>query len=474
MTGQVAKNALYLTVASVGQKMIAFVYFLFLARVMMPELTGQYFLALSITMIYSVIAEFGITSVTTREIAKNPTQAPRLIPHALALKLPLITVAVIGAILTGRLLGYESEVQTLIVISSLVLVIDALQVFFYGVLRGFQALQYEAVGIFSGMATTAVLGGLVLVFAPSLPLLVVALIAGSSVNLLVSSSHVAKRVGWNTFIPRWSGNDAWLIMRMAFPFALAAIFVKVYSYIDSIFISKFLDTTAVGLYAIAYKFTYAFQFLPLAFIAALYPSMSAVAGKDELVLNQILLRSMWYMAILSAPIVFGLYAIAPEAILLAGHGYAGATAVLQALVFVLIPIFLDFPIGALLNASGKQTTKTAIMGVTMVINIVLNALLIPEVGILGAAYAALVSFIFMFGAGLYFIPSVIPSFSFFQLLRSIVPIYFVGLVMLITVIILKPIIGWIPVIPVAGGVYLGGLLVTKSISWADLRYFKRV
>lgn len=474
MTGQVAKNALYLTVASVGQKIIAFVYFLFLARVMQPDMTGQYFLALSITTIFSVVAEFGITSVTTREIAKDPAQARGLIPHALALKLPLMTLAVVGAILTGRFLGYEPKVQTLIVISSLVLVIDALQVFFYGVLRGFQALQYEAVGIFSGMVTTAFLGALVLVFAPSLPLLVVALIAGSSVNLFVSSCHVAKRVGWSTLVPRWSGNDARVIMKMAFPFALAAIFVKVYSYIDSIFISKFLDTTAVGLYAIAYKFTYAFQFLPLAFVAALYPGMSAVAGKDEVALNRILLKSMWYMAILSAPIVFGLYAIAPEAILLAGDGYIGGTSVLQTLVFVLIPIFLDFPIGALLNASGKQTIKTAIMGVTMVINIVLNVVLIPKVGILGAGYAALASFVFMFIAGLFFIPSVIPRFSFFQLMRLVVPIYLVGIVMLITVIVLKPIIGWIPVIPVAGGVYLGGLLVTKSIKPSDLRYFKRV
>lgn len=439
---------------------------------MMPDLTGQYFLALSIMTMYSVIAEFGITSVTTREIAKDPTQAPQLIPHALALKLPLMTVAVVGAILTGRFLGYEPEVQTLIAISSVVLVIDALQVFFYGVLRGFQALQYEAVGIFSGMMTTAILGGLVLVFAPSLPLLVVALIAGSSVNLLVSSHRVARRVGWKTLIPRWSARDAKTIMRMAFPFALAAIFVKVYSYIDSIFISKFLDTTAVGLYAIAYKFTYAFQFLPLAFVAALYPGMSAVAGKDDVALNRILLRSMWYMAILSAPIVFGLYAIAPEAILLAGDGYAGATAVLQALVFVLIPIFLDFPIGALLNASGKQTTKTAIMGVTMVINIVLNAVLIPQVGILGAGWAALASFVFMFAAGLFYIPKVIPTFSFMHLLRTILPIYLVGLIMLVVVIILKPLVGWIPVVLIGGVVYLIGLLLTGSFKLSDLYYLK--
>lgn len=474
MTQQVAKNALYLTLASVGQKIIAFVYFLFLARIMQPDLTGQYFLALSITTIFSVVAEFGITSVTTREIAKDPTQARGLIPHALALKLPLMATAVVGSILTGRFLGYEAQVQTLIAISCAVLVIDALQVFFYGVLRGFQALQYESVGIFSGMLTTAVLGALVLAFAPSLPLLVVALIAGSSVNLVVSSNRVAHRVGWKTLIPRWSINDTRTIMRMAFPFALAAIFVKVYSYIDSIFISKFLDTTAVGLYAIAYKFTYAFQFLPLAFVAALYPGMSAVAGKDEAALERIMLRSMWYMAIISAPIVFGLYAIAPEAIRLAGDGYELAVPVLQALIFVLIPIFLDFPIGSLLNAAGKQTTKTAIMGVTMVINIILNAVLIPRVGILGAAYAALASFIFMFGAGLCFIPSVIPRFSFLKLLRSALPIYLVGVLMLVIVLALKPLVGWLPVIVVGGVVYFGGLVVTKSISWKDLRYFKRV
>jgi len=474
VTDQVAKNALYLTIASVGQKIIAFVYFLFLARVMMPDLTGQYFLALSITTIYSVVAEFGITSVTIREIARDPTQARSLISHALALKLPLMTLAVLGSLSTGWLLGYVPGVQALIALACVILVVDALQVFFYGVLRGFQALQFEAVGVFSGMLTTAIVGGLVLFFAPSLPLLIIALMAGSFINLAVAASRVAKRLGWSTLIPHWSSQDARLILTMAFPFALAAIFVKVYSYVDSIFISKILDTTAVGLYAIAYKFTYAFQFLPLAFIAALYPGMSAVAGKDEVALERVLLKSLWYMAVLSSPIVFGLYAVAPEAISLAGEGYEQATVVLQALVFVLIPIFLDFPIGALLNACGKQTTKTAIMGVTMVINIVLNAILIPQVGILGAAYAALASFVFMFAAGLFYIPSVLPSFSFGRLLRTIAPMYLVGSIMLVVVLALKPVIGWIPVVLVGGIVYLVGLVLTGSLKLTDLRYVTRV
>ncbi len=441
---------------------------------MMPEMTGQYFLALSITTIFSVIAEFGITSVTTREIAKDPSQARALISHALALKLPMMLLAVVGSLVCGWALGYEPQVQLLIGMACVVLVLDAFQVFFYGVLRGFQTLQFEAIGIFSGMTTTAVVGGLVLWLAPSLPLLVVALMAGSFINLVVASSRVAARLGSSTLVPHWSTKDARLILTMAFPFALAAIFVKVYSYVDSIFISKMLDTTSVGIYAIAYKFTYAFQFLPLAFIAALYPGMSAVAGKDTAMLERILMRSMWYMAILSAPIVFGLYAIAPEAISLAGEGYEQSVIVLQTLIFVLIPIFLDFPIGALLNASGKQAIKTGIMGVTMVINIFLNAVLIPQMGILGAAYAAIVSFVFMFVAGLFYIPSAVPNFSFGKLFATIVPIYVVGLIMLAVVIALKPILGWIPVVGIGGVVYLGGLFLIGSFKMTDLRFFRRV
>lgn len=474
MTNRVAKNTLYFTAASVGQKVIAFVYFLFLARVMMPDLTGQYFLALSITTIFSVVAEFGITSVVIREIAKTPERARELIASALGLKIPLALLAVIGAIVAGWLLDYAPAVQRLIALASLVLLIDTLQVFFYGVLRGFQALKYEALGVFAGMFFTALAGGFVLWLAPSLPLLVLALLLGSTVNLAAAGANVVRRLGWRVLVPAWDAQNSRWLLKTALPFALAAIFVKVYSYIDSIFISKFLDTAAVGLYAIAYKFTYAFQFLPLAFVAALYPGMSEVAGKDEPALERLLLRSTWYMAILSAPIVFGLWAVAPEAVALAGEGYAGAAVVLQTLVFVLIPIFLDFPIGSLLNAAGYQSVKTSIMGATMVVNVVLNLVLIPWLGIVGAAYAALASFVFMLAAGLFFVPRLLPHFSLFTLVKTVVPIYASGLVMLAVVVTLKPSLGWLVVIPLGALVYVASLLATGSLRAEDLAYVRNL
>lgn len=462
-----ARNTAFLTVASVGQKIIAFVYFLFLARVMMPELTGQYFLAISITVIFTVVADMGITPVIIREVAKQPNRARELLSHAIALKIPLFIIAMSAAILITVALGYDTTLQKLVALATLVLALDATHLLLYGVLRGFQQLRYESLGVFAGQLTIGIIGGAVLWQHPSLTLLVVALLSGSVMNVLVSGTKIIRLLGAGSLIPRWQRSDAIWIARSAIPFALSSIFVKVYSYLDSIIISKFLDTASVGIYSIAYKFTYAFQFLPLAFVAALYPGMSAVVGKDQDELSRIFLRAMWYMAILSTPIVLGIWAVAPEVVLLAGSDYALAAPVLATLVFVLVPIFLDFPVGSLLNASGLQGVKTAIMGITMVINAVLNWFLIPRFGIMGAAYAALVCFSFMIVAGLLFVPRIIPSFRFARLLMTILPIFACGVVMVGVVMCLKSFIEWYFIVPVGAAVYVVSLFISGSVRKTD-------
>ena len=474
MSSLLARNTFYLTSAAIGQKIIAFVYFLFLARIMQPESTGVYFLSVSLVTIFSVIADFGVTPVIIREIAKYPEKVRRLVREALGTKIPFILIAMISAVITSIILGYDPLIVQLVIIASVVLALDSIHLLFYGALRGVQKLQYESLGIFVGQLSTAALGGLVLWLNPSLHLLILALMLGSSVNVLVSSRKVIKEFGRKTLVPVFSLKRTKTLLKIALPFALAAIFVKVYSYIDSIFISKFLGTLELGLYSVAYKFTYAFQFLPLAFTAALYPGLSANVAHDQSALKQMLMRGMWYMMILATPIVLGLWVIAPEAVLLAGESYASSAPVLRVLIFVLIPIFLDFPIGSLLNAANRQTTKTAIMGITMVLNVILNAVLIPQHGLMGAAIAGIASFTFLFLAGLYFVHKIIPSFSHLDLIRTIFPIALSGGIMLIATIALKPIVGWIGIIPIAAIIYFISLFVLGSIKKSDFLQIKKL
>jgi O-antigen/teichoic acid export membrane protein len=471
---KLAKNTLYLTLAAVGQKVIAFAYFLVLARIMAPELTGEYHLATSIIIIFSVVADFGITPVVIREIAKTPERTKSLVRHAIGMKIPLILIGMIAAVVTGAILDYSAQVQGLIALATIVLLLDALHLLFYGVLRGMQVLKYESVGVFIGQLTTVTIGGLSLWLNPSLEPLVVALIGGSTMNLIVSGSRVIKNFGWGILVPSYTVKDLKWLMATALPFALAAIFVKVYSYVDTLFISKMLDASSVGIYALAYKLTYAFQFLPLAFIAALYPNLSEQLQKDTNEVQSTLMTSFWYMALVSAPIVFGISAIAPELVQLAGGEYEASAIVLQTLVLVLIPIFLDFPVGSLLNASGRQSIKTSIYGMTMVINVLLNFIFIPKYEVMGAAYAALGSFTFLLLAGMYFVPKIVKGFSWVRFIKTLAPIYLSGLLMFIVVTVLKPHLGWMLIIPVGAIVYIASLLSTGSLKLSDLKQLRRI
>jgi len=385
------------------------------------------------------------------------------------LKIPFMAVGAIGAFISVWMLDYDVRVRELVFIASLVMLADAISLLFYGVLRGHHALKFESLGIFVGQTLTLIFGGTVLFAFPSLHLLVLALLAGSTFNMIYSAWHVIRLLGPSVLSPVWDRATTKALLLASLPFALAGIFVKVYSYVDSIFISKFIGTAAVGVYAVAYKFTYSFQFLPMAFVAALYPGMSALVGKDLPRLRKLFDDAIWYVIVLAAPIAFGLFAIAPDAIALAGDGYQEAVPVLQALVFVLIPIFLDFPVGSLLNAADRQGTKTAIMGVTMVLNVILNVLLIPSFGILGAAYSALGSFTFLFVGGLCFVPQIIPGYSFVSFARTVFPILLSGAVMGAVAYALRPVIGFVLVVPVAVVVYLAMLLLTRSMRSTHLR-----
>ncbi len=467
--GNIAKNTLYLTIASVGQKVLAFVYFMFIARVMGVEGTGAYFLALSITTIFSVVADFGLQPVLVREIAKG-RDADGMIKSILGAKIGFVLLGALAANATAWVLGYSPLVLGLVALASLVMILDSLHLTFYGILRGKQKLQYESLGVFIGQLLILVTGGAVLMLGPSLYWLIVALMMGSLFNVAYSSSRVVKHIGTNVLVPTWNWTYTKRLLIIALPFFLAGAFTKVYSYIDTVLISQYHGEAAVGLYSIAYKLTYSFQFLPLAFVAALYPGLSSLLVTDKKRVAEVFEDAMWYMMILVTPIVLGIWSIAPELVVaFAGSEFTGSIFPLQVLIFVLFFIFLDFPIGSLLNAADRQGTKTAIMGATMVVNVILNFIFVPTHGVVGACYAALGSFFVLFAGGMCFVPQII-KISFWSLTKRLAPILLSGIIMAVTAYFLSQYLHFILVIGAAAVVYFALLFTLKAVNVGHVRH----
>ncbi len=482
MPSVLAKNTVLLTAASIAQKAIAFLYFALIARTIGIPATGAYFLALALTTTMGTFDDIGLTSVVIREVAKTPERAKELVRNAIGAKLVVMPVAVLLAFVLPPLLHFSAQAIALTQIAAIVMLLDTISLTYYGVLRGMHVLKYESLGIFVGQSVTTIFGAIVLLMhVHDLRLLIVALVIGSGWNACFAVYQVVRRLGFDAVKPSYSMGFS--MLKMASMFFLAAIFVKIYSYVDSFTLNLVIGPAAVGIYAVAYKLTYAFQFLPLAFVGALYPAMSAEAH-DPVALKKTFLKAEWYVALLAAPIVFGLFSIAPELIqIVYGTAYAPAIPTLEILVFVLLFIYMDFPMGSLLNSTNNQHIKTAIMGVTMVINIISNLILIPLLGIPGAAFSALLCFSFMFFAGFFAAQRVI-KVSIVELLRSVGGLLVSGGAMAVVLFIYRFIVPvakpttmgfalWlIPAVPIGALVFIGVAYAVKAIDKTHVKAFR--
>lgn len=391
---QIVGNVAWLMAATVLQKAVAFLSFFFVARWSGPTTTGSYFYAVAITSVFVVLADLGFTPVVIREYASQPERGRRFAKAALAAKFILIPLAVTASLVYAIARGSDPSVLLSVAIACAVLSADSCSLLLYGVLRGSQKLRFEAVGMLTTQLITAVVAlASAWFFRGNVHLLIVALLCGSVWNLAWSWMHV-RELDWRQGL--WSREDLRQMMRLAIPFGLAGIFVKVYSYVDTLFLEAYWPKAEVGHYAVAYKLTYAFQFLPLTFVAALYPGLSAMHARgDREGMTRALHGSLRLMMLISVPIAVGLSAFSDLIPVLFGQSYAAAIPVLHVLSWVLIPIFWDFPIGSLLNATHRAHLKTASMGVAMVVNVAANAVLVPRYGAVGASYAALISFVLL-------------------------------------------------------------------------------
>jgi O-antigen/teichoic acid export membrane protein len=296
----------------------------------------------------------------------------------------------------------ELDVFLAILIACLVMSCDAVSLVWYGVIRGKRDLRFEAIGMLIGQVCTAILAITAVELSWGAAGLVFALLCGSAWN-----------VGWSMWrawkLGLWpNGRDSWSLRRLipaALPFALAGLFVKVYSFIDSLLLRHYDGFATVGQYAVANKLTYAFQFLPLTFAAALYPAMSSAhAEKDRASLERTLYGSLRLMMLVSIPLAAVISALSSTIILtFYKTTYSEAIIPLSILVWVLPALFLDFPVGSLLNATRRSFKKTIAMGITMVVNVGLNVWLIPRFGMLGASFTALISFWLLLAVGLWFV-----------------------------------------------------------------------
>lgn len=198
------------------------------------------------------------------------------------------------------------------------------------------------------------------------------------------------------------------LMKKLFIFGLPLILVsvsgRIIGYIDTLTITWFRTAEEVGLYQVALPATRILWFLGMAFTVPLFPMISELWAKkstEKIRDTLYFLTKFFFILLIPTTLVFLAF---PDVIikLLFGVNYLGASLTVQILSITMLFYVLFGIFGSTLAGIGKNFTYGMIYGVAAVINLVGDLLLVPLLGINGAAIAFLIAIFVAFIVSIYF------------------------------------------------------------------------
>jgi len=466
----VTQNTAYLTISYVGQKILSFFYFVFVARMIGVEDLGKYTFALSFTTLFSVFIDWGLTQTLIRESAKYKDKTNQYLASILGVKaiLAVLTYAVVVVVI--NLMGYTGITRNLVYLAGILMVIDQFTLTFWGLFRGQRNLKYESISVIINQAIILIFGITVLYLHLSLYFLMLPFILGSTFSLLFSMAFAKKSLG-ASFCPEFNWRVFKFLLGIAIPFALISIFSRVYGSLDSVMLSKMVGDKAVGWYSVAMKIPFALQFIPAALAAAIFPAFSHNFVHDKEQLKNTFDRVMRFLTIIVLPISLGVAILAKPIILFFyGEQYLPAAWPLTILMLGLFFVFVNFPLGSLLSGCDRQVLNTKLVGVTMIINIILNIILIPKYSFTGASLAFLASHSFLFIISMIYARQII-KYDLKELGSSFLRALISSLIMAGTLYFIEYSMNVVLAILVGGIVYTVFILIFKGITKDDINYF---
>ncbi|MBI5466815.1 MAG: flippase [Candidatus Kerfeldbacteria bacterium] len=407
--GRVAKNTTYLTLALIGQKILSALYIPIVAGLIGPTATGEYLGALSFINVFAIFIDVGLTPAFIRATARDQQQGQPQFTAIITFKL-LSSVVVVAALLAtvGILEATHHNHPNMLFVrwAAIGMVIDAMTTTMYGFFRGVQRLEYESVGTVLHRVAVMLVGLTALQLGASPVAVIIALLVGSSANFLYATFHLWRYgVNWR-FSWHWPTLKPLLIV--ATPFGLAALFSAIYSNSDNIFLTLFQSHRAVGLYGTASKMINAFSIIPTALVAAIFPAMSLAFINDRERLQRIFSDAMRYLMIAVIPIMVIILTLGLPIILQFYKSlWVDAVWPLRMLAVAMPMLFLNYPVGYLLNAANRQTRNTINIAITVVTNIALNLIFIQQYSYKSVAVISVFSALQLLVMGLWYTRTII-------------------------------------------------------------------
>lgn len=425
---RVVKNTGLFFFAQIVSSVLTFFFFAYASRYLGPESFGVLSFALALTGIFGILNDLGLGQVTIKEIAKDKSLTAKYFGNVAVIKIILSVITFGLTALTINLLGYPEQTIQVVYLLGLSVACQAFSGLFNSIPQAYEKVEYSSFGqiLNNGM----MFAGALLVISQRFNIIGFAYVylIVSAISLIYSFTvciwKFAKpkiEIDWNF----WKST-----INEALPFGLASIFAMLLHWIDTVMLSMMQGDAVAGWYNAAYRVFFVLLLIPSSFNVAIFPVMSNYYISSKNALKLIFEKSFKYLTIIAIPMGVGGTLLADKIILLAfGEKYQPSAVAFKILIWSAVLIFMGTSPSNLFNSTRRQALLAKIVGVSTVLNIFLNLLLIPRYSYVGAGIATGISMLLINVAAMFYVSKAEYKIPFSRIFTLVLKAIFSSLVM---------------------------------------------
>ena len=469
--GLIFKNMGFLFVSDLITRLLSFVLFIAIARVLGQEGLGNYSFIFAFTGIFFVLNDFGISTLFLREGSRNPERIQHYFKNAATMKLFFGLLAIIVVAIAINFAQVTGELRTAVYFAAFALFFSNLKELFLAVFQVRQQMFFVGVSRVVEIFLIVLLGLYAINSGHGLIGLILALLTAHFVVFLISVFACARLIkislGFDFDFQK-------KFLKTSLPFWFTALFMTISFRTDTVMIQLISGAAETGIYNSSFRLLEALYFIPLAVISAVFPAMSRLHKTDKVLLTRLYRKMFYYLLAIALPMGIGTMILADRIILfLYGAQFAEAGFVLQILILAEVAMFLYGITAYLLNAIDRQLLFTLTAAGAAILNVAMNLVLIPKFSYIGAAVSTVVTSFFVLVLLFYLAGK--NGYSFNVLKVSIKPVVAAGVMTLILLALQD--LHVLLIVPASAITYFAVLLIIKGVEEEELilvrKYIKR-
>lgn len=357
---------------------------------------GLYFTLFNFAFLFHIINDFGLQNFNNRHLSQHRHLLAKYLPSFLALKSLLALLYLLVVLLAGWLAHYPPAYFRLLLPIGINWILMGLVLFLRSNVSGLGWYRLDSMLSVLDRSLLIIVCSILLwapawtgrfriewfIYAQTFTLLLTVLIAGSLLVRQIKSWSFRLRPLYLL-----------LILKKSYPYALVIFLMTIYTRIDGVMIERLLADGAQqsGIYAMAYRLLDAATMFGFLVAGLLLPMFSRLLHKGQSVvpLLRLSFRLVWVLSVGLAIAVFFFREEIMVALYREGTAYGGA--ILGYLMLSFVAVCGTYIHGTLLTANGRLLRMNLVFTAGVVLNVGLNAWLIPRQQALGAALATCVT-----------------------------------------------------------------------------------